>query len=739
MHTFWETIVSNSIVVTVLAMALVLLGRIWKNPQGLHVLWVMVLLKFVTPPLLILPVPLVVNRQVPAPDRQQAGRRVADRSPVEVSREDESISIGPSRQKRHESDGTENHRSVTPIDVASAVADQHGLSWMAVLTWSWVVGAALFASGQACRIFRLRRLLRSALPAPPTIHHMANEIGRRLGLSSTPEILMVSVRLSPLVWAPGVRPRMVLPASLFARLDMVAQEAIVAHELAHIRRRDHWVRLLELPITTLFWWHPVVWWVCHVLRELEEQCCDGMVLRALPHGGKAYATALVDTLDYLVDRSMALPPAATGANSLVSLSRRIKMLRNPAPVRPFTAGRLLVLLTVAAVPMAVTFAARHPSADDRVLSGDEEPLNQPVGHKRWQDRGLDALRAQKGANGGTSQTAAAKPAGTDNSAKDKTTVNHSLETWRMSMSLQAPGLAIPAVQWAIFDTDPVLGFKARTKKTHWIYREQLKRADSEARRERTREGWLTLQWDSAFKEVPGDRLELLTSDRPHPIESMGPDGRKWIATKVMMARGKPICWCIPVEVKYGEEIQVTLTDKNVLEPGPAFDSALQEAAASSEENKKKEEFLRKTWVIQLNLRIPGSAPFEVPFAIFDEDPLPGFKASVKKAGRLLHEAVEGDAPRAAMTGAWATVFRKVTGDLLDQLPSGGSLFRSSNDSDGKKWIVTKVVQIKGKPVCWCVPVEVKAGQEIKVTLTEQNAVDLGSVIDSALRESGPTE
>lgn len=92
-----------------------------------------------------------------------------------------------------------------------------------------------------------------------------------------------------------------------------------------------------------------------------------------------------------------------------------------------------------------------------------------------------------------------------------------------------------------------------------------------------------------------------------------------------------------------------------------------------------------------------------------------------------------------MAAAWATVFRKVTGDQLDQLPSGGSLFCSSNRSDGKKWIVTKVVQIKGKPVCWCVPVEVKTGKEINVTLTEDNVFDLGSVIDSTQRESGPTE
>jgi len=48
------------------------------------------------------------------------------------------------------------------------------------------------------------------------------------------------------------------------------------------------------------------------------------------------------------------------------------------------------------------------------------------------------------------------------------------------------------------------------------------------------------------------------------------------------------------------------------------------------------------------------------------------------------------------------------------------------------------VQVKGKPVCWCLPVEVKTGEEIKVRLAENNVFDLGSVFDSALREAGPT-
>jgi len=59
---------------------------------------------------------------------------------------------------------------------------------------------------------------------------------------------------------------------------------------------------------------------------------------------------------------------------------------------------------------------------------------------------------------------------------------------------------------------------------------------------------------------------------------------------------------------------------------------------------------------------------------------------------------------------------------------------SSNAPDGKKWIVTKAVDIKGKPVCWCIPVEVKTGKQIEVTLNESNIFDLRTTYDNVMRE-----
>ena len=140
---------------------------------------------------------------------------------------------------------------------------------------------------------------------------MVTQLSSRLDLRRVPDVLMSSRALPPLVWSIGLCPRVILPSELFARLSSEAQATILAHELVHIRRRDYLVRLLELAATTVFWWHPVVWWAGRQLRDLEEQCCDGRVLELLPNRPRTYAAALVDTLEFLSAHALAPVPLRT--------------------------------------------------------------------------------------------------------------------------------------------------------------------------------------------------------------------------------------------------------------------------------------------------------------------------------------------------------------------------------------------------------------------------------------------
>src|SRR5438552_991963 len=124
------------------------------------------------------------------------------------------------------------------------------LWWLAETT---VVTAALAgAVALLCRRLRPR----------PAVRH-----GLGLGVLAplpAPPVLVVAGLASPVVWGLG-RPRLLWPAALLGRLSPDGERAAIVHELAHLRRRDHWVGWLQLAASCVWWWSPLFW---HVRRQV---------------------------------------------------------------------------------------------------------------------------------------------------------------------------------------------------------------------------------------------------------------------------------------------------------------------------------------------------------------------------------------------------------------------------------------------------------------------------------------
>src|SRR5439155_22343931 len=97
-------------------------------------------------------------------------------------------------------------------------------------------------------------------------------------------------------------------------------QGVIAHELAHLARRDHWVAWIELAGSWLWWWNPVFWYVRSQLRESAELACDARVVAALPESRRAYAEALIEVSE-LVSKTVPLAPVL-GASSGVGKSFR---------------------------------------------------------------------------------------------------------------------------------------------------------------------------------------------------------------------------------------------------------------------------------------------------------------------------------------------------------------------------------------------------------------------------------
>lgn len=353
MNMFWEIILSNAVVAGLMAIAAALIGRLWKNPAAVHVLWLAVLIKLFTPPLATLSWPA---EPATPPATKIVDHHLTDEGTPHLTavndRDEPTVAEGPAPQVSIQPTYLGRH----PAAAASFLSQLQPATLFSAL---WLTGSACLALAYSVRIRRFVKLMRGFTPASDETQSLVSELSTRLGLRRIPEVLTTAQTLPPLVWSMGGRPRLVLPSRLFDGLAEEARASILLHELAHVRRRDHLVRLLELAATVGFWWHPVVWWSRRRLRELEEECCDAIVLEAAPSQARTYALALLETLDFLSRTPRLGVPLPTAVHSTDSLTRRIRMLAQsrPTKLRPLPAALVAGLM---ALPLAVAFSADTP-------------------------------------------------------------------------------------------------------------------------------------------------------------------------------------------------------------------------------------------------------------------------------------------------------------------------------------------------------------------------------------------
>src|SRR5262249_2709645 len=185
-------------------------------------------------------------------------------------------------------------------------------------------------------------------------------LAAQMGLEQCPEVRLLPGPLPPMVWA-GIGPaRIFFPAKLLGRLDPDACAALLAHELAHVRRRDHWVRWLELVALGLYWWYPLAWFARRQIHVHEEECCDAWVVGELPP--RVYASAILETVDFLADVRPAVPVMASGLGRVHALKRRLTMIMQRTTPKGLSAlGWLAVVaLGFLLVPLLPTLAQQAP-------------------------------------------------------------------------------------------------------------------------------------------------------------------------------------------------------------------------------------------------------------------------------------------------------------------------------------------------------------------------------------------
>ena len=225
--------------------------------------------------------------------------------------------------------------------------------WLPVVVLAWIAGVGVLLLrllGGWWHIHRLHRVARAAAPSVWT--GAAARIAARLGLSHQVHVVDSSLVDTPAVigW---VRPIVLLPIAAMAGLSPSQIEAILAHEIAHIRRHDFLVNLLQTFAETILFYHPAVWWLSARIRAEREHCCDQVAL-SVCGDPVSYAEALVELESWRTGHSP-LALAATGGKLMTRVRR---LLGAPTDDRRRSSSAM-VIAGVAALVICLAGASRY--------------------------------------------------------------------------------------------------------------------------------------------------------------------------------------------------------------------------------------------------------------------------------------------------------------------------------------------------------------------------------------------
>ena len=211
--------------------------------------------------------------------------------------------------------------------------------WLAPwLVTCWAAGSGVMFLRMALGLAAIRRL-RQFPAAPAEWQRRLDLLAARFGLR--PVALLITPGLSSPISAGCLRPIVLLPAALLTRMPVAYIEALLAHELAHIRRHDYLINLMQVVVETLLFYHPAVWWLAGQIRLEREQIADQLAAGVIGTP-RPLALALAELADLTQSPAaeIALAQAADGG----TLKVRIKQLFAAKSVPAKPAWRFAVVL-----------------------------------------------------------------------------------------------------------------------------------------------------------------------------------------------------------------------------------------------------------------------------------------------------------------------------------------------------------------------------------------------------------
>lgn len=339
-------LLANAAVATMLAALVWAIGRFVRpQPAVMHGLWLLVVLKLVTPPLFEVP----VDASWWQPTEAEATPAIAP-----------ALATAPPSTPTTPLLGPDDVVTVHPLPTVKEAPAAAAATVEFALLCSWAVATTLLLLATAVGAVRGSRRLRALAPVPYQLRREVEQLAEQLGLRA-PEVCDDPSAAGPYIWALG-RTRLVLPARLLMQQPDRGRAAVLAHELAHLQRKDHWVARAEVVLTAALFWHPLYWFARARMRLWAELASDAIAVRTVPGANLEYASMLVDAAARPASPSTGPATAVLAArpSARAAFERRLKMILNENLPRRASRAWLLPFAGLFAGLFALPVTAQDP-------------------------------------------------------------------------------------------------------------------------------------------------------------------------------------------------------------------------------------------------------------------------------------------------------------------------------------------------------------------------------------------
>lgn len=370
----------NSITVLLMVPLVMLACRMFhRRPALQHLLWLVVLVKFVTPPIVLWSVSLAEMSQLIWKPPTSAGS-INSSEPAEAM-----FSAFREQAVANLAESQVSLRKPTTWN-----------DWLAPALWMisgvWLVGAVIYSATQIRRIAQHATLVRTGRAAPEPLVSGVRSVAQQLRVR--PPTLLISWGIaSPFVWCMGCV-RLIWPETLSSETEVARSRGVIAHELAHVCRGDHWVAWLELVVGIVWWWNPLYWLVRRRLRESAEMACDALAISTSPEDRREYAELL---LEHSAGFKTGMPAhvLAVSAGTPSSFERRLSMILSER-----VSGKVSWWGWLAALGLAIvaapgwSVADQQPSGDDQGGAADLKVVDQNGDRKVRPESAIDKAEGE---------------------------------------------------------------------------------------------------------------------------------------------------------------------------------------------------------------------------------------------------------------------------------------------------------------------------------------------------------